>query len=207
MWIYSNKQKGLSLIELIISLSLSLFVVLGIISFMAHFEKRKNMIIHKIELEQNIQAITHVISGQLRNAGYVSGGLTTKSAVASAGSMTAIPNCLIFQYDQNSNGELVYFGYARGDDDVLYQFIPSVSPPAVNCIDASSSANWEPMNNLNMVRVTQFIPQVEAYADPVGSHQYVRKVNLVISVELSQFPEVKKNVTQVVYILNDTVSI
>jgi len=202
LWLYSNKQKGLSLIELVISLSLSLFVVLGIVAFTAHFEKRKNTIINKIELEQNIQAIMHVISGQLRNVGYVTGGLSTKAQVSDAGMMTAIPNCLIFKYDRDEDGQLLYFGYAL-DANVIYQYTPSVIAPIADCTNLDG---WEPMNDPSIIKVTVFNPVMQVYADPIGSKQYVRKVDLSIDAELAQVVDIKRNFTQSICILNSTVS-
>lgn len=202
MWLYGRKQKGLSLIELIISLSLSLFLVLGIVGFTAHFEKRKNNIINKIELEQNTQAIMQVISGQLRNAGYVSGGLSSKAEIADAGMITTIPNCLIFKYDRDEDGQLLYFGYALFED-VLYQYAPSASAPIADCADLDG---WESMNDPSVIKVTVFDPIVEGYPDPIGSEQYVRKVDLSIGAELARVSDIRRNLYQSIYILNTTVS-
>ena len=116
-----HMQKGFTLVELMITLLISMIVVGSI--YTAFISQQHTYIVQDqvAEMQQNIRAALMMITREIRMAGYDPKG------TANAGITTALPGQISFTMDINSDGDTNDSG-----ETIDYGFTPSTSSPNVN---------------------------------------------------------------------------
>src|SRR5437868_15071438 len=108
------KQKGLTLVEMLIALTVNVIILLGLISVfssnVSHFTQTTNIDL----LSQQLETAMQLMVNDIRRAGYwgnaisdVGTGVNNNPFMA-AGTDIAVTggNCILFSYDYDNNGSL-----------------------------------------------------------------------------------------------------
>ncbi len=97
------KQKGFTLIELMIALLLSLLVIAASITIFISILKANNEDLKMIRLTQEMRSVMTIITRDIRRAGYWDGDVTNNTYLPSWSSGAL--NTLAISYDANSAGD------------------------------------------------------------------------------------------------------
>lgn len=112
------KYRGQTLLELMVSLSLSSFLLLVILSFYGYVQRQNHDALRKLQLQTELQRVLQTMGRDIRRAGFraLSEGLTQsnlnlfeldeKGTAVTIGQSTNAPlnSCVLFFYDVNANG-------------------------------------------------------------------------------------------------------
>lgn len=111
-----NKQKGLTLIELLISMALGMVAISGLVSFVGYGLGVNATVINKSELTEETETILDFIASEVMRAGYSGNTIATvqdptanpslfsNSIVVSRHPAEALNTCILFSYDFDSDG-------------------------------------------------------------------------------------------------------
>lgn len=103
-----NRQTGLTLTELLIGLVVGLIVLGGVIAIYLATFRGSTDVLRSARLNQELRAVTDIMSGDIRRAGYwagaVGGGMTNPFMDRTAGTATDIHildtgSCVLYSYD------------------------------------------------------------------------------------------------------------
>ncbi|MBM9887523.1 MULTISPECIES: PilW family protein [Deefgea] len=191
-----TKQKGMSLIELLVSMALGL-LLLGAASSMALsslFANRDGL--RNMALEQEIQPIMSLMVRELRRSGYsqfATDDTTTPAkyfrkinmpgaAVTTvSGKKIYTGECIIFRYERpgSINNTLTsneVSGFMLNNGQVL--MLNSPTNLSINTCDASDSA-WVPMNSIERINVTEL--KFIATTETVAGADLINQLNISIT--------------------------
>ena len=101
--VFSN-QKGFSLIELMISLTIGLVVIAGIISLFSNSVKSSANIVADAKLNEDLSSILDFISREVKRAGYDGSASSNANTNFGIDDSESTSSCLIYTYDMNGNG-------------------------------------------------------------------------------------------------------
>jgi prepilin peptidase dependent protein B len=204
-------QRGLSLIELMIAIAVGLFVMAGVFAmFQVNIRTYSNSMDY-IRLNQELRAIMHLITRDLRRAGY-SANATSQVGVGGAAYAnpfatvnTATPGCVLFSYDFNKNGT------ADTDEQFGYLFdaaaVKMQSGHTAN--SCAASADWEALNDVDITEITNltFAPAIQSIdldgPGPRTSSIQVRTVTVNLTGRLKRDPAVTASISESIRIRND----
>lgn len=89
------RQRGLSMVELMIGVALGMFLVAGAVTvFVTHLSNSRNLLV-EARVNQDLRAAADVISRDLRRAGYWDNALSGVIAAGAAGATVANPHSAI----------------------------------------------------------------------------------------------------------------
>ncbi len=158
------KEKGLTLIEMMIALLLSLLVTAMVISMFSSSIGGHAQAIQTLRLNQDMRIAMDMIVRDIRRAGYWSGATVASNAHAShIGStlpigifdyQTGTDNCVLVSYDHDdddttSNNRV--FGYRLLDSGTLQ----TVSQDVASVVDCTSPTAWQALLDDNTVQVSE----------------------------------------------------
>jgi prepilin-type N-terminal cleavage/methylation domain-containing protein len=148
---YYSKQAGLSLIELMVSIAISLLLLLAISSyFFSSIGSQKNTLM-ELNLSKELRQTENIITSELRRAGFHPqlAGFTPNTAALKP----VIPNanCILTSYYNTSGSELNYSGFR-----LISNRIQMRNSSTGKCSDAADSTNWESITDPIRVKVNSF---------------------------------------------------
>lgn len=163
-----SKNRGFSLLELMVGIALGTFILLGLVSAMEGLLRGDS--ISAARLGNEVRNAAFFVERDVTRAGYQAGAAAALAAGTAAHTNpfalldVSTPGCIRYSYDRNSNGLLDI-----ASPDERYALVLSggvlfvrVSGNAFNC-DVSQGI-WEPLTALAAVTVTEFTPSVAASA-------------------------------------------
>ena len=164
----SRRQRGVTLVELMIGITLGLFVMAGVTTVYIATIKTSAQTIKATRLNQEIRTVMSVLSSEVRRAGYWNavvtgiGNLATvpnpftvldSSDIQILDYNTGTQNCILYSFDADENGLLgtnEIFGFRMDDDNGVIDATTASPTDTSDC----SSGTWENFTDENVITVT-----------------------------------------------------
>ena len=150
-----GKQTGFSLVELMVSMTIGLTLMAGMMSMFTGTLKNSNDFVSLAKLDQDLQGIMDFVAKEVRRAGFDNNvdnngdGQTDDAQFGISGSSTS--SCLIYTYDNDKDGVLAgdnseSFGikYDSTNQEILFK----------SSVTSCSATNWSAVNDKNTVLIT-----------------------------------------------------
>ena len=206
-----TRERGLTLVELMIAIAVALFVMAGVLAVFQMNLKTYTSSADYVRLNQEMRAVMHLITRDLRRAGYWANG-TSQIGVGGAafnnpfyGVDTSTVGCVLFAYDLNKNGtadtaEQFGFLFDAGSVKMHSGHLANSCAP---------SSDWEALNDVDVTEVTNltFTPATQVIdldgTGPRTSVVKVRSVSISVSGRLRKDPAVVATINESVRIRND----
>lgn len=168
-----NRQRGLSLIELMVSMLIGLLVLAGVSQIFAASFRTNNDSISLTNLNQQIRAVSNIMNAELRRAGYwadavgdINNGAQTNPFVA----VTAVDrvggdgvsDCVLYGYDMDDDGDATDANEWRGfrwaeDANGRGVIQVKVSGTQAQTIGGDcAGGTWNSLIDSNIIDVTDF---------------------------------------------------
>jgi hypothetical protein len=214
-----HKQLGLGLVEMMVSMTLSLVAVTTMVVLMANTLGSGAETIQMSRLSQELRAAMQLMSRDLRRANYHSsflncfGNVDCRNDLGIDGYIDTVHisaggDCFWYWLDRDGDAEL--------DDDPVGGFrlatlngvgaiqMRVAGNAAANCND---DTGWELITNPNTVDITAFtISDAESYTEVLsaaGDTQVVEKIRLTINGRMAGNPAVQKEIRDLILVRND----
>ena len=212
-------QAGFGLMEMLISLALSLLAVTIMVILMANTLGTGSETIQMSRLSQELRASLQLMSRDLRRANYHSGFLNcfanancrsdlNITAYVNTIQINASGNCFWYWLDRDSDADLSNdavggFRYSTIDGVGVIQMRVSGNS-AANCDDGTG---WELITDPGIVDITNFsISNSDSYTESLsaaGDVQVVEKIRLNINGRMAANPSVQREIEDLVLVRND----
>lgn len=213
------KQRGLGLVEMMVSMTLSLLAVSTMVVLMANTLGSGATSIQMARLSQELRASMQLMSRDLRRANYHSSFLNCFGNVNCRGDLgidgfidtiriSAGGDCFWYWLDRDGDAQL--------DDDPVGGFrfttvggigviqMRTTGNAAANCND---DTGWEPITNPNTVDITAFnVSDTDSYSETLsatGDTQVVEKIRMSINGRMTGNPAIQKEIQDLILIRND----
>lgn len=232
-----RKQKGLTLIELLVAGIISLIAASGMVIVMANTLGTGSQTIQMSRLSQEMRTAMQIMSRELRRANYHSTFLSCYGNVdcrtdlginAKVKAVTIVDNgnsdCFYFWYDRPQTGAQVAVtsepvaAFRRGLSGAVGKLqMTTTATAAPNC---NLDANWIDITDPNIIDVEQFNVVDSGFIETInaaGNTLSVEKVGLIIRAKLvadplgimgmTAPPEVVRELQQFITVRNNTTSL
>lgn len=144
-----NKQNGLSLIEVMISLAVGLFLLMAILSIYGIGVKSNNDILRNAQLNYDMEAVMTLIVNDIRRAGYWNHDIYPNDSFFKNLTDISIQDngsTILYSYDENENGIIV-------DPDEKYGF-KLENESGVGVIKMKTKSTWGTLTNQDQLDIT-----------------------------------------------------
>lgn len=206
-----SRQKGVSLIELMVALGISLVLLLGMTRFLSTSLTSNASTMKATRLNQELRAIMLLISRDVRRAGYwgnASSGIGVGSAAYSNpfGTVnTATAGCILYSYDRDGDGSQ--------DGDEQYGVLLSGGVALLrsggsgySCTPGANNT-WEALSDSNVTTIgtlTFSLASTPYYlSGSSGPNVLTRTVTITLAGQLKSDSSVKQTLTETVKLEND----
>lgn len=212
-----KQQRGYSLIEMMVALVLSSVVMGGMLTIFFNSLKHSSSANDIGKLDQQLHSVMHLISSDVRRAGYWANAHTSNSNPFMVTGSTDITvnagnNCVLLTYDADGDGSLPSIASGSDDERYGYRLINNIIQyrpwgADFNCSAADSA--WQNLTDSNVIKITQFnVSKSENVIDLDGAGSgtaalRMRKLTITITGELNNDSSVSKTITRTVKIYND----
>jgi type IV pilus assembly protein PilW len=150
-----RRQRGLSLIELMIGTTIGLFVVAGTVSLYATNASSSRRLLAEARLNQDLRAAMDLVSRDLRRSGYWGNAIKGTTISGSGSSTTANP----YRGIATTGTEEVTYQFSRDateDDDVAATEHFGFKLEDGVLMMQTEQDSWTPMTDSNQVTVSKF---------------------------------------------------
>jgi type II secretory pathway component PulJ len=215
-----KNQHGFGLIEMMISMTLSLMAVSVMVILMASTLGSGSSTIQMSRLSQELRASMQLMSRDLRRANFHRGFLNCFANVDCRNDLAieayvdtihinAAGNCFWYWLDRDGDADLSNdavggFRYSTIGDVGVIQ-MRTTGNSAANCDDDDDG--WELITDPNTVEITSFIvSNSDSYTETLtasGDVQVVEKIRLNINGRMATNPSVQREIQDLVLIRND----
>lgn len=207
-----SRQQGVSLIELMVALGISLVLLLGMTRFLSTSLNSNASTMKAARLNQELRAIMLLISRDVRRAGYwgnASSGVGVGAAAYSNpfGTVdTATAGCILYSYDRNGDGSQdsgEQYGMLLSDGVAMLRSGGSdysCTPGANNSWEALSDSNVTTISTLTFSLATSSPYYASGSSGP---NVLTRTVTITLAGELKNDSSVKQTLTETVKLEND----
>jgi type IV pilus assembly protein PilW len=214
-----GRQHGLGLIEMLVSMALSLMAVGVMVILMANTLGSGSASIQMSRLSQELRASMQLMSRDLRRANFHSGFLSCFAnvdcrtdlgieAYVNTININASGNCFWYWLDRNGDAALSddavgAFRFGTVDGVGVIQMRTDGNGGA-NCDDGTG---WELITDPGTVEITSFnVSNSESYTETLsseGDEQIVEKIRLNIIGRMVRDPSIQREIQDLVLIRND----
>lgn len=216
-----TKQLGMTLIEVMISVTVGLFLLLGLTVFMSASLGSNVSITKTANLNQELRAIMTLMVRDIRRSGYWGSPSYVTGAISGIGFGSTFVNpfaldattagCILYAYDLNQDGVLdenEKFGFLLDNGAVLMR--TGVGSSTWNCTLAASNA-WGYLSDTISTNITglAFVETDSASIFITGSsgpNIRTRQITISISGQLANDSSVRQTLTETVKLENDLFS-
>jgi len=216
------RQRGLSLMEMLIAMSISLLVSLAMVGLMANTLSTGTQTIGSARLASELRAAMQIMTRDLRRANYhgnfikcfgnldcratLDNGDGDASAYVTTITVTG-GSCFYYWLDRDSDGDIT-------DDDAVGAFRRAVVN-GVGVIQMTTTRNlapscttgtyWTDITDRDVVNVTAFaVSNALSYTDAVvGANQTIDKIAMQITGELTGNATVTRTIRDLIRVRND----
>jgi prepilin peptidase dependent protein B len=217
------RQKGFSLVELMISLTLGLVVMGGALSIVTSILATNTSTLKMTRLDQELRTVMMMLTRDLRRAGSWRDAVDKViEASSSSGASGPILNpffdefsvindlngdgeaddgCILFSYDSDSDGLL--------DDDERYGFRLDTEDKAVEIRKDGASCTeggWENITDENSIEITALEIEPTPLSFSAG-RVILRQYTVTLTGQLKNDPAVKRTLQKTVKVRNNKVSV
>ncbi|WP_420933356.1 prepilin-type N-terminal cleavage/methylation domain-containing protein [Alteromonas sp. A081] len=154
------KRRGFSLVELLVATGIASTLLVLASRHTAFFYSALLKIQQTVSIEAELQALQHVITAHLEQAGYIEQSIAWQLAVPPASlpsinishfSNEASDSCFTFSYDKNSDGTISltpneFFGFRLRDKAIEYRVAKR----------SCSQSHWQDLTDTKDVRIDEF---------------------------------------------------
>jgi len=214
-----NKQSGVGLLEMLISMTLSLLAVGAMVVLMSSTLGTGSTTIQMSRLSQELRASMQLMSRDLRRANFHSGYVSCFANIdcrADLGITAYVNNIHI-----NDDGNCFWYWLDRdGDADLSNDAVGGFRYSTVNGIgviqmrtsgntaaNCDGSDGWELITDPNTVAITSFtVSDADSYTETLsvaGATQLVEKIRLQINGQMARNSDVQRVIEDLVLIRND----
>lgn len=210
------RQTGVSLLELMIALLISTFVVSALVGlfFMAGRHNTSTLEITKLDAELNL--VINSVARDVQRAGYwanSSSSATNPFMQTGTTDITIVGgNCVLLTYDHDADGNLAAVGVGTDDERYGYrlmngaiQYRPSGASFSCNAV----SDAWTNLTDTRIITITDFgltlnVQSADIDGAGVGtSAMQMRSLNVTITGQLAGDPAVTRTLTKTIKLYND----
>ena len=214
-----NVQNGLGIVEMLVSVALSLIAVTTMVILMANTLGTGSQTIQMARLSQELRASIQLMSRDLRRANYHSGYLNCFAnfdcrndlgiaAYVNTININAAGNCFWYWLDRDGDADLSNdavggFRYSTvGDIGVLQMRIAGNA-----AADCDAATGWELITDPDTIDITAFnISNSDSYTENLssaGDVQTVEKIRLTINGRMASNPAVQRQIQDLILVRND----
>ncbi len=188
---YSFRNRGITLVEMLIALVISSAILVGIASFYVFVTHNSKRSLEVMRLDQGLYMAMEVMVRDIRNAGYWSnaqtdldtGTMTNPFMQTETNIQIANSNsCILFSYDKNKDGVLPDLG-TTSDERFGFRLYKNIIQSRVSSNEFSCGNNtgWVDLTNPNIINVSN-LSFVESTASvDLGGGDKLNKRNVTIS--------------------------
>lgn len=209
------RQRGVSLVEILVSMTLGLFLLLGLTTFMANTLVSDSRTMLMSRLDQEMRSAMILMVREVRRSGYWGNPSLALGPWTGAGAGTAYANpfaavtasggCIQFRYDKNHNAiadATEFFGFLRTGTGVIQMYGGS---GLGNC---AGGAGWTDLTDGRNSNVTalgfSLLPAAPAYASGTsGPNMRVRYVTIQLTAQSRSDPTISQTWRETVKLEND----
>jgi prepilin peptidase dependent protein B len=170
-----KRQRGLTLIEIMISLVLGLFLIAGILGIYVNTIKSSGDTLKSVRLNYDLDTVMTLMMNDIRRSGYSGGAtvtnpnafnnpFTTTATTLTIGNSVTTNDCILYTYDANldvngnpkGNGIVdanEYYGFRRYLNTTTNTHTIQIRASNVACND--TSAAWESITDENTLDITE----------------------------------------------------
>lgn len=202
----SHRQNGLSIVELMIAIAGGLFLMLGLVTFLANNLKFNADTAKAVRLSQELRSTMDLMERDIRRAsswGTAELGIGATPVSNPFGTInTATAGCILYSYDQNLDGALNTSG-----PDERFGFL--LDAGAVKMRNGSgtytcaASPEWEAITDANSVTVTALTFAPTSTAAVNNTRVTVRDITITLTGQLKNDASVVQTLTETVRVRND----
>jgi type IV pilus assembly protein PilW len=210
-----HRQRGISLVELLVGLTVALVVVAGAAAFSASQLSDTRRLLAETQVQQDLRAAADIITRELRRVGsnaYLNQALASVWTAATPAYGTNQTDIVIsggsqvdYRYNRSPGATLVTFGFRLNSNTIEYNL---------------DGGGWQALTDAKVLKVTNFSitrtngPAVQLpcpKACPGGGtgcfpSSQVRQLAVNIEGEAVADPNVKRSIQTTIRVRNDTVS-
>jgi len=214
-----HTQEGLGLVEMLVSVALSLMAVTVMVILMANTLGTGSETIQMSRLSQELRASIQLMSRDLRRANYHRGYLSCFgnsncrndlgiAAYVSTININAAGNCFWYWLDRDGDADLSNdavggFRYSTVEGKGVLQ-MRIAGNDAANCDD---EIGWELITDPDTIDITAFnISNSDSYTESLtsaGDLQTVEKIRLTINGRMASNPAVQRQIQDLILVRND----
>lgn len=215
-----ERQRGLSLVELLVGIAIGLFVVAGATMLVANQLGDNRRLLLETQIQQDLRAAADIIARDIRRSGYWGAAQAGVWYVGSPG-VTANPYTTVTPTVSGAAASAVTFDYSRGavENNVVDAAEQSGFRLVNGVIQMRVGGNWQPLTDDRTLRVTNFQVTLNAQQIvlscfmpcggaglPACPTQTLREMAVLINGRAVNDPAVQRSVRSNVRLRNDVVS-
>jgi type IV pilus assembly protein PilW len=215
-----QRQRGLSLVELMVGVTVGLFVVAGATMLMGSQLGDNRRLVLETQVQQDLRAAADIVVRDLRRAGHWS---QAHQGLVAAGAASAASNPYGALGDDGNPGpaQEITFSYARtlAENGVVDSSEQGGFRLQAQTLQMLLGGNWQALTDVNTLQVTQFTVNVNrrslalpcALPCPAGSstcppQQVLREVTVAIAGRAAHDASVQRSVRSHAKLRNDQVT-
>lgn len=220
MLIHPANQRGISLVELMVSLSIGVLLMLGLTTFMSGTVVNNASSIKTIQFNQEMRAAMTLMIRDIRRAGYWGSPNYTTGSLSGVGYGTTYSNpfanvdtgtagCILYRYDKNNSGTLdtsEHFGFQLSGTGI--QMLNSGTTSST----CGGDSDWTPLTSTNNLKVTS-LSFSETDSAPVytngtssGPNIKVRYVTITLTAQCATDGKIRQTLQETIRLGNDLFS-
>lgn len=203
-----RKQAGLTLIEILIALVISVVITTGIIGVFSSALINTQLILLKGRLDRDLHAVMDLIASDVQRAGHWGSATSSRTNTFQTPDVDITVNgsCLMLAYDMNGDGAVndnETIGFALRDAAIQYR----ASHTSFSC--SSTPADWTNLTDTKIMTVTAFTLSKTTVAtdiDDVGpgaSFIDNRAISVTITAHLVNDSSITKTISRTIKVYND----
>lgn len=143
------KQKGFSLIELMISMAVGLVLTSGVISMFTGSLKNTNEFVSLTKLDQDLQGVMELIASEIRRTGY-DGDSTVGGDTDFGVDSNSTSSCILYSYDDDNSGNVGQLDSNEKYGIRLTNKVVYFGTSVTNC----SAGSWNAVNDVNTIEIS-----------------------------------------------------
>jgi prepilin peptidase dependent protein B len=225
-----HQQRGLSLIEMMVGITVGMIVVAGASLLMVNQVEDHRRLVLETQVQQDLRAAADLILRDLRRAGFRE---RPEEGVWAAGAADPIPNAYADAASAAANGSEIEYGYSRHDDREARSNFRTPTNPEDNVVTSDErfgyrisndvlqfklgGSRWQPLTDPNTLTVTEFDVRINAQLIDLSEFcsppcaaagcqtQHVKDVRLVLSGQAKHDASVVRRVEVNTRLRNDQI--
>jgi prepilin peptidase dependent protein B len=205
--VLKTKQRGLSIIELLIGMIISLIVIAAIIGIFANTIAGSQGVLQRGKLDRDLFAAMDIMANDIQRAGYWVNATSSTANPFMAGTniitTNASTNCITFAYDRATDGAVStndQFGYGLSGNAI--QFRQTGSP----CASGGAGTGWVNLTDPNVITISAFqvtSTNVAVNAGTGTNATNYRTITITLTGNLNSDPTDTRSITRTINVYNN----